>query len=356
MSTLNVHLNLNDLPLPYTEKTGWPWTEQSEFALTDLDKFNFNDCGFPRISIITPSYNQGEFIEESIRSVLLQGYPNLEYIIIDGGSTDNTIDIIKKYEAFISYWISEPDTGQANAINKGLRYATGELIGWQNSDDYYHPNAFYQVASASRILNDIEVFYGDVYITSIDGKLIDRITAPKFELIEMFPWFKLHNESMFFRKKILESGHSINENFRHYMDYEFFWQMILSGYKFSYVPGLNAYHRRHPNAKSSTQHDIAAQELLKTYKIAYNHSSISNVVKEVIIECSLGLCLDNFAKLRLNLFRQSFRDLIKMSGFRMINKKLILKYLISYFGVDFIKKTRKFMGKDPELLNLSNPW
>ena len=90
---------------------------------------------FPKITIITPSYNQGQFIEETILSVINQGYPNLEYIIMDGGSTDNTVEVIKKYSDHINYWVSEKDKGQSNAINKGLHRATGDIINWLNSDD-----------------------------------------------------------------------------------------------------------------------------------------------------------------------------------------------------------------------------
>ena len=98
-------------------------------------KINLPVIQFPRISIITPSYNQGGYIEDTILSVINQDYPNLEYIIIDGGSTDNTVDIIQKYSDRIDYWISEKDTGQSNAINKGFRKATGDIINWINSDD-----------------------------------------------------------------------------------------------------------------------------------------------------------------------------------------------------------------------------
>ena len=103
---------------------------------------------WPKISIVTPSYNQGEFIERTIRSVLLQGYPNLEYIIIDGGSTDRSVELIGKYEPFIRYWVSEPDKGQSNAINKGFQHASGGIFAWLNSDDIYLPGALVAVAKA----------------------------------------------------------------------------------------------------------------------------------------------------------------------------------------------------------------
>src|SRR5262249_28017307 len=110
---------LSDLPRPLRDKTGWPWTVESAPAAERLP----NGAAWPKISIVTPSYNQGQFIEETIRSVLLQRYPNLEYIVTDGGSKDNTLDILRKYEHFIDFWTSTPDKGQADAINKGFARA-----------------------------------------------------------------------------------------------------------------------------------------------------------------------------------------------------------------------------------------
>lgn len=337
MPILNTALTLKDLPPPPPGKTGWPWTDQTD----PLPQRMPDGSEWPRISIVTPSYNQGQFIEESIRSVLLQGYPNLEYIIIDGGSTDNTVDVIKKYDDYLAYWVSEPDEGQANALNKGFRKVTGQLIGWQNSDDYYYSEAFIHAAQAAVEFKNIDVVYGAVNVIDEKGELLRTIAAPDFKLEDMFPWFKIFNESMFFRRKILEKGKFINESFKHYIDYEYFWQLIFAGYKFNFVPGITSCRRIHPNAKGSTQHYIAAKELLDTYKIAYAHTELPLNVKQIILECSRGICLDNFSKLRLDLFRKSFHDLISMSGASYYDPQLLFRYLLSFLGVKNIKNLKK---------------
>jgi glycosyltransferase involved in cell wall biosynthesis len=135
---------LKELPAPPSGNTGWPWTEQSD----PLPETQPNGEPWPKISIVTPSYNQGQFIEETIRSVLLQGYPNLEYIVVDGGSTDETVEVLQKYDPWIDHWVSEPDDGQSDAINKGLRHCTGDIFNWINSDDFLVPEALSNIARA----------------------------------------------------------------------------------------------------------------------------------------------------------------------------------------------------------------
>lgn len=133
---------LNNLSFPVTHKQGWPWNVETSANVYSPEN------NWPKISIVTPSLNQGGFIEETIRSILLQNYPNLEYIIIDGGSTDESISIIKKYEQWITYWVSEKDNGQSNAINKGISKCTGKIFNWLNSDDVYTAEALADVGKA----------------------------------------------------------------------------------------------------------------------------------------------------------------------------------------------------------------
>lgn len=135
---------LAELPPPPTGMVGWPWTVETP----PLPVSRPDGAAWPRVSIVTPSYNQGQFIEETIRSILLQNYPDLEYGIIDGGSTDDSIAIIKKYDRWLAYWVSEEDRGQAHAITKGLARGNGDLFQWINSDDVLMPGAIREIALA----------------------------------------------------------------------------------------------------------------------------------------------------------------------------------------------------------------
>ena len=143
---------LSELPLSQQGCLGLPWTEATPEEPVNLP----DDPPWPLVTIVTPSYNQGQFIEDTIRSVLLQGYPDLEYIIVDGGSTDGSVDIIRKYEPWLAHWVTEPDEGMYHAINKGFARATGEIMAWLNSDDKYTPWTLQVVGDIFRSLPQVQ--------------------------------------------------------------------------------------------------------------------------------------------------------------------------------------------------------
>lgn len=148
--------SLAELPPPPPGLRGWPWTEGTG-AVAGRDAVDS-----PRVTIVTPSYNQGAFLEETLRSVLLQGYPNLEYIVVDGGSTDGSVAILERYAPWLDFWVSEPDRGQSHALNKGLGRATGEVLGWLNSDDTFAPGGLFALMALRARAPDAVAWVGSV--------------------------------------------------------------------------------------------------------------------------------------------------------------------------------------------------
>jgi glycosyltransferase involved in cell wall biosynthesis len=237
-----------DLPEPSIISDDWPWS-------TDTDVPNFSaNSDWPKISIITPSYNQGKFIEETIRSVLAQNYPNLEYIIIDGGSTDETIEIISKYGKWISYWESEPDNGQSHAINKGLIKCTGEIVNWLNSDDYYTPGALFDVASKFMDDPTLQVISGfERYINNdsaaheiFEGTLVDTDLEKTIELSQ------IGQPSTFFKTNKFKELGPIPEDLHYVMDGEMWVRyLLLNGQsKFSKIEKTLVNFRLHNDSKT----------------------------------------------------------------------------------------------------------
>ncbi len=209
----------------------------------------------PKISIITPSYNQGKFLEQTIRSIIDQNYPNLEFIIIDGGSTDNTIEIIKRYEKNISYWVSEPDHGQTNGINKGFRIATGDLVAWMNSDDIYYDNTFKTIASCYlETKGRYDVYFGNKKNISENGQVLHEFFySPFFKYTLFYDDMNISNQSAFWKKTVFEKIGFLDEGLGFIMDYEFFVRMARNSMKFYYVDEFLGALRHHPEAKTSLE-------------------------------------------------------------------------------------------------------
>ncbi len=178
---------------------------------------------WPKISIVTPSFNMKDYIEDTILSVIGQQYPNLEYIIIDGGSKDGTVDIIKKYESYLSYWISEPDNGMYEAIQKGFSKATGEIMAYINSDDKYHYNAFFSAATIFSSMDEVDWILGRASFYNDEGTIVDVKDLKKWSKFNYytgdFKW--IQQESIFWRRSLwLKAGSKINSNLKLAGDYE----------------------------------------------------------------------------------------------------------------------------------------
>ncbi|XWK85982.1 MAG: glycosyltransferase family 2 protein [Phormidium sp.] len=228
MPIITKPLTLENLPTPPTDKSGWPWTEQPEI----LSKPIFNNAQLPLISIITPSYNYGRFIEETIRSVLLQGYPNVEYIIIDGGSTDDTVNIIKKYEKYLTYWVSEPDKGQTDAINKGYEHCTGEIFVWLNADDAYAtPNCLQSVAEF--YMQGYKLICGEFCPVDLNGnEIIEYRDFGKSYPVSFYEYLKfwscrhLPQPAVFVATELADKCFPLDINLQVVMDYQLFLRVL----------------------------------------------------------------------------------------------------------------------------------
>ena len=262
---------LSQLPPPPPEKTGWPWTEA-----TDPELFTGQE-DWPRISIITPSYNQGQFIEETIRSVLLQNYPNLEYIIIDGGSTDESVQIIEKYAPWITYWVSEPDRGQSHAINKGVERSSGKWLNWLNSDDYLVKESLFRLASQYKENKQQPALYcgyceiADDLGNRIGQKRLKAMTKEFLLSVRHFP-----QPATFFNKAYFDEN-PIDETLHFAMDFRFYLEGYLKQAPVYFINDYLACSREYAQTKTSTGGQKLRKERLRVAWLLWQEDLLSKV-------------------------------------------------------------------------------
>jgi len=254
------HNSYKDLPNPPIDKTGWPWIVDDSKTIPERSS---EKLSWPRITIVTPSFNQGEYIEETIRSVILQRYPNLEYIVIDGGSSDETVEILKKYNSWIDLWLSEPDKGQSHAINKGFALAGGDLLAWINSDDLLEKNALYHVAFAANenpgaiILGCVLNFNSEKGLSSV---LKQKNVTIEYMLKPSDGSWRWHQPGTFVPASVQQETGPLDENLHHAFDKDWIFRLLQIA-PVNYLDQIVARFRVHPEAKTSAGIDRWIKEI-----------------------------------------------------------------------------------------------
>ncbi|MCL7452195.1 MAG: glycosyltransferase [Anaerolineae bacterium] len=219
----------------------------------------------PKVSVVTPSYNQAKYLEETIVSVLDQSYPGLEYVIMDGGSADGSVDIIRKYADRLSYWVSEPDAGQADAINKGIACTTGDIVAYLNSDDVYLPDAVASAVATFQADSELSIVHGDALLVDSTGKVIGRRRGHECDFLESF--LDLTNPivqpSTFVRRKALEEVDGLDTSFHMLMDYDLWARIALRGMKIRHIRVELSLFRVHDESKTRSKVVAFAEERRK---------------------------------------------------------------------------------------------
>ena len=260
---------IDELPPPPPGRTGWPWTEES----AQLPEIMPDGTPWPKISIVTPSYNQGQFIEETIRSVLLQGYPNLEYMVIDGGSTDESVEIIKRYEPWLAYWVSEEDRGQSHAINKGFERATGEIIAWLNSDDTYEPESVQKIIRFLTCHPNLGMVYGSIQVINQQSEVVRTITPPEFCRDALIRRNFIPQPSVFMSAEAIRKAGLLDENLNFAMDEDYWYRLSLE-FNIERIDDLIADFRLHCESKSMNERQAFIDEHLVVYDKLFQHPAI----------------------------------------------------------------------------------
>lgn len=225
------------------------------------------DRALPKISIVVPSFNQGRFIAYTLQSLVDQQYPNLELIIIDGGSTDDTVSVIKRYESYISSWVSEPDAGQTSAINKGFARSTGEIMAWINSDDMVVPGTLNYIGHYFLKSDRAQVVYGNRILIDENGQEIGRWVLP-WHSNRVLRWIDfVPQETLYWRRSAWDSiGAKLDESFRFAMDWDFLLRLSARGINIEHVSLFLGLFRVHGQQKTLAQMSSIGQAEMKTIR------------------------------------------------------------------------------------------
>ena len=232
------------------------------------------------VSIVTPSYNQASFLEQTIQSVLKQDYTRIEYIVVDGASTDDSFEIIKKYNDHLAYWISEKDSGQAEAINKGFVRAKGEILAWLNSDDYYLPDTISAVVKCFEENPDVVMIYGDMLAVNGDGQTINVLKYKQLSLEDLLCFQIIGQPSVFFRRSALEITGLLDTSFHFMLDHHLWIRLAQQG-RILHIPQVWSAARYHPQAKNRAKAAEFGREAFRVLDWAKTQPGLAEVVSGV---------------------------------------------------------------------------
>lgn len=228
--------------------------EPQEISKDFTLKENIEVSTLPSISIIIPSLNQGRFIGQTLESIVSQNYPNLELIVVDGGSSDETIEVINQYANHITWWVSEPDAGQANAINKGMSRAGGDILAWLNSDDCLMPGALFRISEYFQASPQTDVIYGHRILIDEAGYDVGKWIVPGHRSFILTYADYIPQETMFWRTSLWRKvGGTLDESFRFAMDWELIRRFIEAEASFKIIPAFLGQFRLHDLQKSNAQ-------------------------------------------------------------------------------------------------------
>lgn len=236
-----------------------------------------------KISIVTPSFNQGRFLERTLKSVIDQNYPSVEHIVYDGGSSDESVTLLKKYDAHLAHWKSEVDRGQTDAVNKGLYHATGEVVGWLNSDDIYYPGAFEAVIAHFTSHPDSNFVFGMADHIDVDDNVIEPYYTENWSYERLKQLCFICQPAVFFRRTVLEKYGFLDESLNYCMDYEY-WLRCGAHEKFAYLKSPLAGSRIYPENKTIGSKVYVIREILEMLKSKFQRIDNGWLVQHAIAE------------------------------------------------------------------------
>lgn len=296
----------------------------------------------PLVSIITPSYNQARYLEQTLRSVLEQDYPHIEYIVIDGASTDGSADIIRKYADRLAYWVSEKDSGQAEAINKGLARATGEMIAWINSDDFYLPGAVTAAVKAFEAHPQAGLVYGDTVAVDEKGEFIHFPHYAQWTLEDLLTFHILGQPAVFMRRDVLLKAGFLDPSFHFLLDHHL-WIRMAALAPMVYLPQRWAAGRFHESAKNVAQAAKFGEEAFRILEWAERDPRVSGALARVSRPSRAAAYRIN-ARYLLDAgqawaaFQSYLRSLVIHPKTALVEWKRILFAFLSLFGLGVLHK------------------